>query len=233
MDIETRKVTSLSKFASVLDKKAIAGDLIFRGQALAEWDLMPTAFRAGVIKAGDCNERLSREREMLEAFKRQARPYLADRPDSSNEWEWLALAQHHGLPTRLLDWTENAAAALFFAVEFPNGNKPSVVWCTTRPSGRKHPSPFDVDGVYLYEPPHILARITVQQACFTAHPTDYDVNPYEWPGNSFRIEVPAEHRVAIRRALRSLGIHRSTLFPDPAGVAADLRRRFRVEVDEL
>jgi hypothetical protein len=231
MSIETVLVTNLREFAAALEAKKL-DDLIFRGQALIEWPLMPTAFRRDVIKSANAEERLRSEIRMLNEFKRQARPYLSDRPDASNEWEWLALAQHNGLPTRFMDWTENAAAALFFAVEYPNDGKASAVWCTTRPSEKKHPSPFEVDGIYFYEPPHILARITVQQACFTVHPTNYDVDPFEWPGESFRMEIPSASRVPIRKALRSLGIHRASLFPDAAGIAAELRRRFRAEQDE-
>jgi FRG domain len=51
---------------------------------------------------------------MLAAFKRQARPYIDPMP--INDFEWMFVAQHHGLPTRLLDWSTNALAALFFAV---------------------------------------------------------------------------------------------------------------------
>jgi hypothetical protein len=200
------EVSSLSEFMQYLESK-IEDRMIFRGQAYANWKLIPSVQRKEVVPAKNDDDRLRCEREMLDQFEKRARPYFSDRPEISNEWDWLALAQHYGLPTRFLDWTENAAAALFFAVEMPNNGEPSAVWCTKRPNKAKHKSPFDIDGVYLCEPPHLLPRITVQQACFTAHPTDYLTKIYKWPGDHFRIITPAVARDAIRVALRSVGIH--------------------------
>lgn len=93
----------------------LKGAYLFRGHANVDWELEPAIDRSDFSNLEGKLERETHERLAFIEFKRLALPHLHLRP--ANDWEFLALARHHGAPTRLLDWTENALAALFFAVE--------------------------------------------------------------------------------------------------------------------
>jgi len=91
----------------------------FRGHADAEWALKPKFYRSGPTD-------LKTECEIREEFITHA-PSLCDVPPR-NEWEWYFLMQHYGAPTRLLDWTDGALIALYFAVRHNTGDRDAAVW---------------------------------------------------------------------------------------------------------
>jgi len=168
---------------------------------------------------------------MLEEFKRRAHPYLQREP--RDDWEWLALAQHHGLPTRLLDWTINPLVALFFAVtgsEKGDEESPAAVVCYSPSPRRERPrNPFIIEEIFIYEPYHLSPRIPPQGAVFTVHPPLFDgydgaegngVN--DWPGELRRFLILPHVRDECRATLARLGIHRGSLFPGLDGMASYL-----------
>lgn len=91
-------VNSVDEFLDILGEQCQSTDFLFRGQRDG-WTLLPRVARVAIppeVRREDV------ERSLIEEFKRRAYVHLRDRP--GNDWDWLALAQHHSLPTRLLDW---------------------------------------------------------------------------------------------------------------------------------
>jgi hypothetical protein len=111
--IKTRRLQSLDEIRAAFDQLR-ADCWTFRGQADARWYLRTSLERATDPKS----DALCRgEQDLLNTFKSRAHQFLGDPPAQDNDLEWLALMQHHGAPTRLLDFTRSPYVALFFAVE--------------------------------------------------------------------------------------------------------------------
>jgi hypothetical protein len=96
----------------------------FRGLAHSDHDLTNSLVRL----AGRHPDILKLETAMLRNFRKYAAQQTASRVDSI--WHWLAVAQHHGLPTRLVDWTFSPLVSLHFATEHSaDYGRDGVVWC--------------------------------------------------------------------------------------------------------
>ena len=226
---------------------------LYRGHRDIAWKLLPSIARPPFSgPAAFCKDEHdhSAERTIFLLFREYAASHLSSivsqGKGNEKDWQRLVVAQHHGLPTRLLDWTTNPLVALFFAVE---GRSERCVqgtdhcqWCAGNDihdsvvhvlKGR---DAFTVAGLarssangeaplYAYDdepgvlrPPTISPRIAAQGGMFTIRK-----NPGKPIDPDLSIRIPHTSRQSIQRELDGIGINRSTLFPDMDGLAAHLR----------
>ncbi|MDB5392179.1 MAG: hypothetical protein JWM11_7825 [Planctomycetaceae bacterium] len=221
--MKPRLIRSIAEFVKRVTRQP-SGKWLYRGHADATWML-----RCGVDR-DDCRQqwgRMSRtdyEQRLLRQFKLQAVPYLRGIPKT--EWEWLALAQHHGLPTRLVDWTTNPLVALYFAVSgAPCQNDAAVIAYQhgTPPVDPYTVDPFSITRIELFEPPHIADRVTSQHSVFTAEP--YPLDEDDSKGRKIELwYIPARHVQAMRTDLENFGISETALFPGLDSICKVLKR---------
>lgn len=212
----------------------------YRGHSKSQYKLVPSLFR---YKLG-----LKHERNLMSVFQTQSANLI---PLSlSSSWEILAVMQHHGTPTRLLDWTESIDVAIFFAV-WGNCRDP-VIWIL---------NPFRLNQISVNEnvifdrldkasydyystikdkgtlphqlpiailSPWINQRITRQKGCFTVHGSD--TNPIEMFQGRFvqHVKIPQHLVKDLRKYLKNKGMNDFELFPDLDGLSRGLKRRFHL-----
>jgi len=233
--IKTVTKKTFADFAKYLSNDLNKDDLLFRGQQTDE----PLVPRIGRIKLQDGALLSDIERDLIQEFSRRAIPHLDLVPNDN--WDWLALAQHHGMATRLLDWTTNPFAALWFAVEKPPKKNieteellPGVVWVfdASEPDYNidRKTDPLDVPRTLVFRPNHITGRIVAQSGWFTVHKwmkQEKRFIPFEknklYKSKLLKIVIPPESFSPLRRELDRCGFNAGSLFPDVDGLCRHLQ----------
>jgi len=130
-DIEEIRVESLGQLLDLVTPEEhdpasgrIRDTSVYRGSGHAEWPLLTSLDRLGGTSPPHTKAHL--EEHILRNFVRYSRPFVPGTP--ANEWELLVSAQHHGVPTRLLDWSYSPLIAAHFATLAGPADTGKVVW---------------------------------------------------------------------------------------------------------
>ena len=254
--MQKEMIESWSDFDQIVDRKHFR-KWIFRGQSSSGWALESSLHRAfedaqtiHKLKSGKTKSlnRIEHEKVMIDRFKCNAHLYLDHLPQPEDRLSWLSLMQHHGAPTRLLDFSFSPYVALFFALE--SGEDDAAVYCINHDAIQNDDDDYfgrdlfevysrifcpingkDDPCLFAFEPTFSNQRLLSQQGLFVATNTldishgkildDYNVKD----ADVIKIIIPAEQRLEGIRKLNKMNINSSNIYPGLDGFCKSMRQQ--------
>jgi hypothetical protein len=234
-----REFSSWENFkSSVRGELGGGGDVykryIFRGQGNAAWPLKSSFDRHYSTKQAASRDKLAKE--LIDDFYEECERFSAWRYDI-NDPRVLAMAQHHGLPTRLLDWSFSPYVAAYFAFSWFMFENPAMeqrgnvaIWVLNRHEVERKAPKGQLQIVSVQDSEN--NRLGSQFGLFTYLKTNESSLEEYLTSDAVdlahaltKLEVP---RASAREALQDLilmGIHHATIFPGREGVAQTIKLR--------
>jgi len=220
--MKSTTIESIENLHKILEEYRNNSSYKYRGQSDSNWKLIP--------KAGRDNLKGSDDETIFNHWKRRAIGLLDKSFD--NKLDYLSIAQHTGLPTRLLDWSHSPLIALFFAV-VDNPDKDGALFLYSLAVKEVLPfeeikeyNPFDKEmkkDYYFYMPISTINRLDNQFGHFSIHKTPQ--KPFEDICIKSRLKkyiIPKDLKKEILLLLNHYGINYLTIYPDLEGLSKHL-----------
>ena len=240
-------VSTLGEYVEAFSSVVKPGEIFwFRGHACYDWTLGPSALR-------DTNETVRQTAlGLVVEFKRFAEFKLQKPPQPDEELKWWQVAQHYGIPTRLLDWTQNAAVALYFACQQETQDglvlvlNPADLNLAAANERRVFDANADAEKINPYlklgpklnkrgkktiaiHPTWNTERITIQQGAFTLHGSRCFELDSSQASSLCYLPILSDHKNNLLVELERMGISEMTIFPEPEHVGSYLKRHYNLK----
>ena len=215
-------IESIDNLHKILEKYRTNSSYKYRGQSDSNWKLIPKAGRENLNGVDD--------ETIFNHWKRRAIGLLDK--NFENKLDYLSIAQHTGLPTRLLDWSHSPLIALFFAV-VDNPEKDGALFLYSLTVNEVIPfeeikdyNPFDEEmekDYYFYMPISTINRLDNQFGHFSIHKNPQ--KPFEdicIKRRLLKYIIPKELKNEILLLLNHYGINYLTIYPDLEGLSKHL-----------
>ena len=204
------KIENFIELVKAIEPLKKNNTLIFRGQSDKSWEIKP---KAGRKEFAENYTDFFNDYSTFRSWKRYAQFYLDKQP--SNDWDLLAIAQHHGLATRLLDWSKNPLVAAYFSC-IENPNKDAVIYYYPIKNSFQidlKTNPFKIKKFDTFFPSGLASRIINQRGLFTISP-DPAKNLETELLDLKKIIISKKGKKDIINSLDFMGVNRLSLFQD-------------------
>lgn len=216
------KIESFKDFLDIVDSYGKAG-LMYRGVSKSSHPLISSLGRYQKRSTERGFNLLKKEEDSLRIFESEYQQY--NPKTVNNIWEILTLAQHHGLPTRLIDWSFSPLVALFFAVEKCYKEDAAIYvidnnkdWIDERKV--ENFSPLKITKPSIFLPKQVTKRLKSQQGLFTIQS---DLTK-EFEIDGLKKYIIAKNCIEdIKWKLFVYGISTKSLFPDIDGLCLQIK----------